>query len=145
MEDCGKEDEQVTDLEYLKKLSKGNTEFMRDMIRIFLEENPAEIGTLEQAIEERDFRLINAAAHKLKSTVPFVGIDRSISGEISEIETLAKSKAGDPLMPELQAAPARAPFLPTDRELIARIEKLFLKIKCICRRACDELRPFSAG
>src|SRR5687768_5661347 len=100
MEQSGKQGSKVTDLDYLLKLAKGNQQFVKDMIRIFLEENPAEIGTLETAIRERDFRLINAAAHKLRSTVPFVGIDKIISGEISEIEALAKEKAGDPMFPE---------------------------------------------
>src|SRR5687768_15728076 len=84
----------VTNLEYLLKLSKGNNDFVRDMIRIFLEENPSEISTLEKAVEQRDFKLINAAAHKLRSTVPFVGIDKMISGEIAELEQLALDQAG---------------------------------------------------
>ena len=142
MEDCGKEGEKVTSLDYLQKLAKGNEDFMKDMVRIFLEENPAEIGTLDQAIEHRDFQLINAAAHKLRSTVPFVGIDRSISQEITEIESLAKAKAGDPL--DGNENTVKAGFLPTDRELISRIETLFGKIKCICKRAYEELRPFAA-
>src|SRR4051812_17148046 len=116
MYELGKDDAQkVTNLDYLLKLSKGNDEFVKDMICIFLEENPAEIRTLERAIEERDFRQINAAAHKLRSTVPFVGIDKMISGDISEIEHLALVEAGDPLKPEQQQ---KKTFLPTDREVI---------------------------
>lgn len=142
MYELGKDDAQkVTNLDYLLKLSKGNDEFVKDMIGIFLEENPAEIRTLEKAIEERDFRQINAAAHKLRSTVPFVGIDKMISGDISEIEHLALVEAGNPL--EGEAKPEKKNFLPNDREVIAKIERLFQKIKGICFRAYDELKPLA--
>lgn len=142
MYELGKDDAQkVTNLDYLLKLSKGNDEFVKDMIGIFLEENPAEIRTLERAIEERDFRQINAAAHKLRSTVPFVGIDKMISGDISEIEHLALVEAGDPL--ESNPKTEKKSFLPNDREVISKIERLFQKIKSICFRAYDELKPIA--
>ena len=135
--------DKVTNLEYLTKLSKGNKAFVKDMVKIFLEENPSEIKTLEQAIKQRDYRLINAAAHKLRSTVPFVGIDKMISGEISEIEHLALQHAGDPLKdPEPEQ---KRTFLPTDQEMIGKIEKLFSRIKSICTKACEELKTLSLG
>jgi HPt (histidine-containing phosphotransfer) domain-containing protein len=142
MDDSGEKGEKVTNLDYLVKLSKGNEQFVKEMIRIFLEENPGEITTLEKAIKEQDYSLINMAAHKLRSTIPFVGIDKIIASEISEIEQLALNKAGNPLM---QDAPEQKKpgFLPTDRELIKTIEKLFTKIKNICWKACDELRTYS--
>lgn len=139
MDTTGNNDK-VTNLDYLVKLSKGNEQFVREMIRIFLDENPAEISTLEKAIHEKDFSLINSAAHKLRSTVPFVGIDKIISGEISEIEQLALGKARDPLSSSPKPASG---FLPTDRELIGKIERLFKKIKGICTRAYDELKMYS--
>jgi hypothetical protein len=143
MYELGKDDAQkVTNLDYLLKLSKGNDEFVKDMITIFLEENPAEIRTLEKAIEDRNFRQINAAAHKLRSTVPFVGIDKMISGDISEIEHLALVEAGDPM--DETSQPEKKSFLPTDREVIAKIERLFRKIKQICFRAYEELKPFTS-
>jgi HPt (histidine-containing phosphotransfer) domain-containing protein len=140
----GSESDHVTNLDYLTKLSKGNSQFVTDMIRIFLEENPGEVAALEKAISTKDFRLINASAHKLRSTVPFVGIDKIISSEISELEQLALKKAGDPLNPAQQTV-ASARFLPTDRELMKKIERLFSKIKKICTRAYEELRPMIGG
>ena len=139
MEKSGSGDEKVTNLEYLLKLSKGNNQFVADMIRIFLEENPAEIGTLEKAIQNRDYVLINAAAHKLRSTVPFVGIDKIISEEISEIESLAKEKAGDPMSPHQKPLESG---LSTEKELIGRIEILFSHVKQVCFTACEELRSY---
>ena len=131
----------VTNLDYLKKLSRGNDQFMKEMIRIFLLENPHEVEALEKAISERDFRLINSTAHKLRSTVPFVGIDKLIASEITQIEQLALARAGDPLADGPARKPAR--FLPTDRELIERIGALFKRIKTVCSRAYDELGPIA--
>jgi HPt (histidine-containing phosphotransfer) domain-containing protein len=131
----------VTNLDYLVKLSKGNEQFVREMIRIFLDENPGEIKVLEEAIRNQDFSLINSAAHKLRSTVPFVGIDKVIANEISEIESLAMNKSGNPLFAEEK--PARNTYLPTDKELIGKIERLFSRIKQICRRAYDELKVYN--
>jgi HPt (histidine-containing phosphotransfer) domain-containing protein len=135
----------VTNLEYLTRLSRGNEQFVKDMIRIFLEENPDEVAALEKAIHRHDFSLINSTAHKLRSTVPFVGIDKMISDEITEIEQLALTKAGDPLGTSPEPAPKERRFLPTDRELLEKIERLFSKIKRICSKAYDELRPMTQG
>ncbi len=141
-EDDGKK---VTNLDYLLKLSKGNEEFVRDMIRIFLDENPSEISVLEKAIAERDFKLINSAAHKLRSTVPFVGIDKIISEDITLIEQLAREKSDEQTHGGQAEEKAQGgSFLPNDREMISRIESLFSKIKRICLRAYSELKPFTS-
>lgn len=134
-DDSGK----VTNLDYLKKLSKGNEQFVKEMIRIFLEENPGEIITLGKAIEQRDFDLINSAAHKLRSTVPFVGIDKMIAGDISEIEHLAQNKA----KPLFENSVKETGIIPTDKELINKISRLFSRIREICGKACDELRVYA--
>ncbi len=133
--------EKVTNLDYLIKLSKGNEQFVKEMIRIFLEENPGEITTLENAIREEDYALINSAAHKLRSTVPFVGIDKEIADDISEIEQLALDKSGNSLFEEPKKETQG--IIPTDKQLIAKIEKLFSHIKQICRRACEELKVYA--
>jgi len=133
--------EKVTNLDYLVKLSKGNEQFVKEMIRIFLEENPGEITTLENAIRDHDYSLINSAAHKLRSTVPFVGIDRVIADDISELEQLALDKSGNYLTDEPKKE--KQGILPTDKQLMEKIEKLFAHIKQICRRACDELKVYT--
>src|SRR3954463_16818641 len=134
-------DNRVTNLDYLIKLSKGNEQFVKEMIRIFLEENPGEINTLEKAIREHDYSLINSAAHKLRSTVPFVGIDKVIADDISEIEQLALDKSGNYLTDEPKKE--KQGILPTDKQLIEKIEKLFSHIKRICRQACEELKVYA--
>src|SRR5688500_6632968 len=84
-------DDKVTDLRYLSALAKGDAYFMKEMIRIFLEENTGEISMLEAAVREKDFKKINVASHKLRSTAPFVGIDKLIEADITELEELAEN------------------------------------------------------
>ena len=108
--------EKMIDLSYLLRLSNGNKVFVKEMIALFLSENPEEIKSLDQAIHEKDYDTIKATAHKLRSTIPFIGIDKFIEKEVSEIETLAAEHA------EMQ-----------------EIEIRFEKIKSVCEKACIEL------
>jgi HPt (histidine-containing phosphotransfer) domain-containing protein len=113
--------QKITDLSYLVGLSKGNPQFVSEMIRIFLEENPKEVELLGIAIREKNFPAIKASAHKLKSTTPFVGINKIIGEETAEVEKLA-----------------------TDKTEIEKIEKLYERIKEICSRATVELSASNA-
>lgn len=110
----------VTNLDYLLDLSKGNSQFVREMIDIFLIENPKEIETLENAIRNRNFEAIRQTAHLLQSSIPFVGLDKRIEGEVYEIEKMAADKAA-----------------------IQQIERLFSKVKETCERAHLELQVTS--
>ena len=107
----------VTDLSYLLAISKGNKAFIDEMIDIFLSENPLEIELLGTAIEEQDHIAIKAYAHKMKSTIPFVGLDKLIEKDLEEIESMASLKNGT-----------------------ERITVLFSQIKKICLLASEELR-----
>lgn len=107
----------VINLDYLISLSKGNTLFVEEMIEIFLTENPEEIRLLESGINYKNYALIKAAAHKMKSTIPFVGLDIIIGDTLSEIEKLCDEK-GD----------------------IIDIIELFSKVKNVCLKAITELQ-----
>jgi HPt (histidine-containing phosphotransfer) domain-containing protein len=118
MNNSNNEAKKITNLDYLVDLSKGNKVFVKEMIEIFLSENPEEIKSIEKGISEKNYELIKATAHKLRSTIPFIGLDKLIENEVEEIETLAAAQ-GD----------------------IREIEKRFLKIKEMCEKACWELQP----
>ncbi|MGZ3862265.1 MAG: Hpt domain-containing protein [Bacteroidia bacterium] len=109
----------IINLDYLTQLSKGNKSFVKEMIGIFLSENPEEIKFLEGKIAERDYEVIRATAHKLKSTFPFVGLDKILENDVEELESLAAAK-GD----------------------AGEIEKRFLKIKQVCEEVCRELPAY---
>lgn len=107
----------VCNLDYLHELAKGDNEFINEMIGIFLSENPLEIQKLEKGIDDKNFNVIKHASHKLRSTLPFVGLDRLIEHETVEIEDLASNNSG-----------------------LDRISTLFAKVKDVCQKAFSELR-----
>jgi HPt (histidine-containing phosphotransfer) domain-containing protein len=111
----------VTNLDYLTELSKGNQQFIQDMINIFLEENPVEIELLSESVKEKQFESIKTYSHKLKSTVPFVGIGRFLDDDIAEMEELALQKENMP-----------------------RIELLFENVRKVCQKAWEELKEFKS-
>lgn len=133
---------QVTNLDYLSELCRGDRVFLKEMIRIFLEENPREIQMLEDGIRDRNFQNIHLAAHKLRSTLPFVGIERLIEKEIMEIESIAVSNS---TVQKIEIAPDDNPdirkieIVTTDRNVLQKIEDLFPKVKEVCERARLEL------
>jgi HPt (histidine-containing phosphotransfer) domain-containing protein len=119
----------VTNLSYLTSLSKGNSRFIREMIDTFLIENPKEIVSLMHAIRSKNFEAIKQAAHRLQSSIPFVGLDKFIESEVCEIEKIASGQPGN-LKAELPAANDQA---------LQTIEFLSFKVKAFCEKACLEL------
>ncbi len=107
----------VTNLDYLIDLSNGDAGFIREMVKIFLAEIPFEMQVLELSISQRDFRMVKHVAHKLRSTLPFVGLDQVMKNDITELEELAASH--------------------TDGE---RILNVFGRIRSTCIRATEELK-----
>ena len=112
----------VVNLDYLQSLSKGNKKFEADMIRLFLEEVPSEISQLQEGIDKEDYGKIRAAAHKMKSTIPFAGVDRVIGNELSSVEQLAR-----------------------EGHNLQVIQDEFRKIRQACETACRELKNFSVS
>ena len=113
--------QKTTDLSYLIELSAGNKVFVKEMVALFLSENPEEIKALEKGIAEKNFKAIKTIAHKLRSTIPFMGLDKLIEKDVAEIESMASET--------------------TD---IKEIETRFSKIKSVCERAYFELSPVSS-
>ncbi|MCW3075902.1 MAG: response regulator [Bacteroidetes bacterium] len=87
-------DKKIIDLTYLIGLSKGDNGFVKKMITVFLEETPKEVDVLEESVNQTDYEVIKASAHKLKSTIPFIGLDKIIGKEVNEIESLARENSG---------------------------------------------------
>ena len=118
MQDSTDDSKKIVNLDYLIEVSNGNTKFVKEMVKLFLTENPEEIKAMEKGIEEKNFEAIKIIAHKLRSTIPFIGLDKIIEKEVAEVETLA-----------------------TDKADFGKIKTLFSKIKKTCEMACYELQP----
>lgn len=79
------------DLTYLREVASGNTEFMIEMIDIFMEQTPIFVDDLTKAIDAKDWQKIAEISHKIKPTLAFIGVD---SGRtvMEEIEKDARSE-----------------------------------------------------
>lgn len=114
----------VTNLEYLTELSKGNTQFIAEMIDVFLTESPKEIILIEQSISDKNLAIVKACAHKMRSTIPFVGLNKIIEKEIIDIEHLSAVQRDD-----------QVAFIAN----LHKIETLFSKVKEVYEQAIQEL------
>jgi len=81
----------VIDVNYLKELSNNNIKFVIEMLEIFVEEIPAEINILEEAIEQGDYKTIKKFSHKLKSSTQSLNMGDEVEKILSTIENLAGS------------------------------------------------------
>lgn len=78
------------DLSYLSDVASGSTEFMIDMIDIFLEQTPDYIVQLGIAIKDKNWPLAANIAHKIKPTLAFMGVI-SARDDMEEIEENARA------------------------------------------------------
>jgi len=79
----------VCDLAYLRLMAGGDQAFEREMIGIFLRQVPAELELMQQALLRQDLVQVKEVAHKLKSSVSLLGVERMLTC-LKEIETLAQ-------------------------------------------------------
>jgi len=84
-------------LAYLKSLSGGNTDFEERMINLFLEEVQADLNDMQIAFQQQDLHVIPRIAHKLKSSLPLVGLNELIP-LLAEMESLKEEDAIDELV-----------------------------------------------
>ena len=100
---------------HLNALSRGNVSFIKEIVAIFLEQNPIEIKELKQAIKLKDYDTIRSIVHKMKTSVGFIGLEQLLE-PLNQIETLAIENVN-----------------------ITSIQLLFNHIKTTCEEAVYEL------
>jgi two-component system, sensor histidine kinase len=106
----------VTDLTHLATLSRGRTDFFMSMISIFLEQNREDMNTLETALRQGDFDTIRLMAHKIGTSISFVGLERHILSQLKEMELIGEHKINLP-----------------------KARKLFYEVALVCEKAEKEL------
>lgn len=74
------------DLAYLKQRTKSNPKLMMEMISIYLEQTPALISVMKQSLQDKNFDLLNATAHKMVPSFSIMGIN-------THFEDMAKKKS----------------------------------------------------
>lgn len=88
------EKENPYDLTTIKKLGQGDEAFIRKIITLFVTQTEEMIPLIELAFNNENFAEIARLIHKIRPSVEAVGIN-SISGDLRELEILAKEKSTD--------------------------------------------------
>ncbi len=77
-------------LRVLIDLTKGDDDFIREMLGIFIKNTPEAIANLQLSLKSEDFSSVSAGAHKLKSSIQILG-DSELHELIRKIENNSKS------------------------------------------------------
>jgi signal transduction histidine kinase/DNA-binding NarL/FixJ family response regulator len=84
------QDFKLTNLDYLRTVSKGNTKFMAEVISIFMLQTPSAITNMKKYAHAGDWKSLAAEAHKIKPSFNFMGMKKT--GDLAkEIEELGKN------------------------------------------------------
>ena len=81
-------------LDYLDMMSDGDLEMKKVMLEMLFEELPTELAKMRTLADTGDCKELSSVAHKMKSTLSFVGCD-AMTVSNTEIETLCKSGGND--------------------------------------------------
>jgi CheY-like chemotaxis protein len=81
----------IIDTEQLHSISRGDNKLLKDIIHLFLEQNPVELNQIESAINSNDYATIRAISHKMKTSVGFMGMN-CILTELTQLESFAEKK-----------------------------------------------------
>jgi len=82
----------IYSLDKIKEMAEGDEDFILSVIAIFLEEVPADLTDLEEAVASKDFQQIYKLAHKIKPNVDLLGMEQTRILAL-DIETLGKSES----------------------------------------------------
>lgn len=78
------------DLSYLSDVANGSTEFIIDMIDIFIDQTPTYVKQLGLAIQEKDWKSVADISHKIKPTLAFMGVIKA-RDDMEVIESSARA------------------------------------------------------
>lgn len=76
------------DLTQLKSIAKGNEQFVRQMLEVFIHQGPETVKLIKQSYENNEMEQVKKLAHKLKPSIDMMGI-QAITGDIRTIESKA--------------------------------------------------------
>jgi hypothetical protein len=85
----------IVNMDYLREISGDNMAFIREMETLFLEEVPGQLDLLDDLFSHSKFDQLYPVAHKLKSTVVFMGLADILYPHLDEIERLSTDRSND--------------------------------------------------
>ena len=108
----------VINLEYLKESAAGSMEFVKNMIKIFLNQTPEYLEEIKYFYDTKNWSKLQTVVHKMKPTMIMMGMN--LRCELEEIEEMAKQKRDFEQMGKLLEmiyAQARIAFHDLQKEL----------------------------
>lgn len=78
----------ITDLNYLKTMSGGDSKFIREMIDLFREQIDEYKSIMPELLQNKDYDGLSKIAHKAKSSVAVMGMIQ-VSELLKELEVIA--------------------------------------------------------
>lgn len=92
----------LTDLSYLKQVSNGDSDFIREMIEVFMRQTPETISNMEKHLKNKDWESLRTLSHKMKPSCPFFGL-HNLYTIVSDIEEYAHKQINLEQLPEMIA------------------------------------------
>ncbi|MES2387509.1 MAG: response regulator [Bacteroidota bacterium] len=114
--------EAVTDLSYLRNFSSNDTEFIREMVGIFIDRCTEDLPAIASAIAAGKYAEVRDLTHRIKPTIAFMGIN-IIKDQVQALEDMAGSEEAEPEV----------------------IKALFTEVEQVCTTAMQELRVYLAS
>lgn len=106
------------DLSYLKKVSGGNEEFIKDMVNTFIDTLPKSVEEIQGALNSGEWDALARAVHKIKPSLTMVGLSRT-----REIGALIEENAKEQKQLDLITS--------TTQQLCAQLELALSQLKAI--------------
>lgn len=88
------------DLSMIESISGGDQQFIKQMVKLFLDNMPQNIEILKRTVEDEDWEQMWKTAHKMKSTIDSLNIVE-LKQEIRAIELSGKKLEGLELIPSI--------------------------------------------
>lgn len=77
-------------LDFLKEISEGSTDLMRDLINLFITQVPIFSEQMELYLKNQDYCTLAKLAHKIKNSVAMMGIDE-LTSDMKKLENICTS------------------------------------------------------
>lgn len=106
-----------TNLSYLIDRTRNRPDLMMKMIRLFLEQTPPLLTMLKQSLQEKNWKTMQSAAHKMIPSFSIVGIKVDYENMAKRIQNFAQNHMNE-----------------------NEIETMVIELDTICTRACIELQ-----
>jgi PAS domain S-box-containing protein len=106
-----------TDMDYLNRRTKSNPTLMMEMISLYLEQTPTLINTMKQSLQEKDWKSLYAAVHKMIPSFSIMGISTDFENMAKKVQEYASTQQQTEGIPDLVK-----------------------QLEVICNQACQELK-----